>query len=126
RQVTAVLDAFLDGELPPEGVFEVEDHLATCEACAERERFETALRGSIKRAAAADARASAGFEARLAGALRAERERILEPKSAPPPSRPRRSAALPLLLAAAATFGFALFLNREGGTPSRAVEPAPA
>jgi len=126
RQVTALLDAFLDGELPAEGVFEVEDHLATCGACSERERFETALRSSIKRATAADALPSAGFEARLASALRAERERILEPKSAPPPSRPRRTAVLPLFLAAAMTLGFVLFLNRHVGTTSPMVEPAPA
>jgi len=127
RQVTALLDAFLDGELPPEGVFEVEDHLATCGACAERERFETALRSSMKRATAADARPSAGFEARLAGALRAERERILEPRSLPQPSRSRRSAMLPLLLAAATTFGLVVVVNhRVGTTSSPAVEPAPA
>jgi anti-sigma factor RsiW len=122
-----MMDAFLDGELPAEGVFEVEDHLATCGACAERERFETALRGSMKRATALDARPSAGFEARLAGALRAERERILAPKSVLPPSRSRRSAALPLVLAAAATFASVLIVNRRMGTTSSpSMEPAPA
>lgn len=125
RQVTALMDAFLDGELPAEGVFEVEDHLATCDACAERERFEMALRGSMKRVTAADALPSAGFEARVAGALRAERERILEPRSAPPPSRSRRTAMLPLFLAAATTFCFVAFLNRHVGMTSPAV-PAPA
>ena len=113
RQVVALLDGFLDGELPPEEVFEVEEHLSTCNACAERERFEAALRGSVKRATMAEALPSAGFEARLAGALRAERERILEQKSVPPPSRARRTAALPLLLAAAATFGFVTWLNQR-------------
>jgi len=114
----ALLDAFLDGELPPEEVFDVEQHLSTCDACTERERFETALRGSVKRSAIADAVPSAGFEGRLAGALRAERERILELKSVAPPSRPRRTAVLPLLLAAAATFGFVTWLNRHvGGDP---------
>src|SRR5258706_14871338 len=111
RQVSALIDAFLDGELPPEDVFHVEEHLSSCEACAERERFESAVRGSMKRAVAAAASRWGGLEARLAGALRAERERILEQRSAPPPSRSRRTAALPLLLAAAATFGFVVWLN---------------
>jgi anti-sigma factor (TIGR02949 family) len=124
RQVVALLDAFLDGELPPEEVFDVEQHLSTCDACTERERFETALRGSVKRSAIADAVPSAGFEGRLAGALRAERERILELKSVAPPSRPRRTAVLPLLLAAAATFGFVTWLNRHvGGDPVLVAEP---
>jgi anti-sigma factor RsiW len=120
RQVVALLDPFLDGELPPEDVFDVEQHLSTCGACTERARFEAALRGSVKRSAFADALPSAGFEGRLAGALRAERERILEQRSVPPPSRARRTAALPLLLAAAATFGFVMWLNRHVAT-----EPAP-
>ncbi|HEX3594616.1 MAG TPA: zf-HC2 domain-containing protein, partial [Polyangiaceae bacterium] len=128
RQVTALLDAFLDGELPPEGVFEVEEHLSTCGACEERERFESALRSSMKRVTLSAARPSAGFDARLAGALRAERERILEQKeAAAPPSRSRRTAMLPLLLAAATTFGFVLFLNRHFGTSSQfAAQPSPA
>lgn len=122
-----MLDAFLDGELPPEGVFEVEEHLATCGACAERERFESSLRASMKRATAADAVASAGFEARLAGALRAERERILEPKSAPPPSRSRRTAVLPVFLAAAATLATVFFVtHRMDLMSSSGVEPSPA
>jgi len=131
RQVTALLDAFLDGELPAEGVFDVEEHLSTCGACAERERFEVALRGSVKRVTFADAQPSAGFEGRLAGALRAERERILEQKSSLSPSRSRRSAMLPLLLAAATTLGFVLFLNGHvGGRSSmftaEPLEPSPA
>src|SRR5689334_2307927 len=111
RQVTTLLDAFLDGELSAEDVFDVEEHLSTCSACAERQRFESALRHSVKRAALEDAMPSAGFEARLAGALRAERERILdgEQKGAPSPSRSRRTAFLPLLLAAATTFGFVVW-----------------
>ena len=128
RQVVALLDGFLDGELPPEEVFDVEQHLSTCEACTERERFEAALRGSVKRTVMVDALPSAGFEARLAGALRAERERILEQKSVRPPSRARRTAALPLLLAAAATFGFVTWLNRHVGVEAAvpiAALPAP-
>ena len=118
RQTAALLEAFLDGELPPEEMFDVEQHLSTCEACAEREHFEAAFRGSLKHSVSADALPSAAFEGRLAGALRAERERILEQRSVPPPSRARRTAALPLLLAAAATFGFVAWLNRR-------IEPVP-
>jgi anti-sigma factor RsiW len=128
RQVSALIDPFLDGELPPEEVFDVEEHLSSCSTCAERERFERAVRGSVKRAVAFDAVPSGGFEARVAGALRAERERILEQRSAPPPSRSRRTAALPLLLAAAATFGLVAWLNghvasERERTPALAAAP---
>jgi anti-sigma factor (TIGR02949 family) len=122
REVVALLDAFLDGELPPEEVFDVEQHLSTCDTCAERERFESAVRGSLKRAAYAD-RPSVGFEARLAGALRAERERVLDFGNRPPEARQRRTAVLPLFLAAATTFGFVMWLNRHVGMEAVAMNP---
>jgi anti-sigma factor RsiW len=130
RQVTALLDAFLDGELQTEDVFDVEEHLSTCGACSERERFEVALRSSVKRATQFDAQPSAGFEGRLAGALRAERERILDLRehheASAAPSRSRRTAMLPLLLAAAATLGSVLFLNRHVGNDAMSTLPSPA
>ncbi len=126
RQVTTLLEAFLDGELPQEDVFDVEQHLAACDSCSERARFGSAVRTSIRRAAAADAAPSAGFEMRLAGALRAERERILGPRSVHPEARLRRTAALPMLLAAAATLTFVTWLNghfRIDGATSLVSEP---
>jgi len=112
RQVGVSIDTFLDGELPREQTLDVEQHLAGCDACTERVRFETALRTSLRHAVAADGLISPGFEARLSGALRAERERILEAApTAPTQSRFRRGAFVPLLLAAATTLSFVAWFN---------------
>jgi anti-sigma factor RsiW len=111
-----LLDAFLDGELPADQTLAIEEHLAACEECPERTRFGWALRTSVRRAAYADAEPSAGFESRLASALRAERERALEPVPSVPPVRKRRwTEFAPLALAAAATFTLATLLNGHLG-----------
>lgn len=119
RQITALLDTYRDGELPGGQTLEVEQHLAGCNACRERMRFGNALRASLRRTVQASAEISPAFETRLASALRAERERLLAaesaPMSAPPAAKARRTAVLPLALAAAATFMFvALGSHRLG------------
>jgi anti-sigma factor RsiW len=113
RRVTTWIDAFVDGELSAEETLEVEDHLDTCNVCVERVRFASALRTSVKRAVDADTAPSAGFEARLAGALRAERERILDEEPSEPMHqlRLRRTALVPMLLAAASTFSLVTWMN---------------
>lgn len=118
RQVAALLEAFLDGELPAEQTLTVEEHLVSCEDCLERSRFSSALKTSMRHAVAADATPSAGFEARLAGALRGERERLLQTQSLPPPAASRRfrwSSVVPLTLAAATTFSFVTWVNTRLG-----------
>lgn len=75
RSVSPLLEAFVDGELPTDRVLEIEQHLLDCGPCGERLRLANALRTSIQRAAMADARPSAGFEARLRAAMAAEGER---------------------------------------------------
>ncbi|MCC6213364.1 MAG: zf-HC2 domain-containing protein [Polyangiaceae bacterium] len=74
RQLAPWVEVLVDGELPCDKVLEVEQHLATCEACRERARFDQALRLSVQRVARA-AEPGAGFEERLAAALSAERVR---------------------------------------------------
>jgi anti-sigma factor RsiW len=128
RQISALLDAFLDGELQPEQVLSVEEHTVECEECRERARFGTALRASMRHALHADAAPSAGFEARLTSALRAERERALEAEP-PPRRRFRLSAAIPFALAAATTFSFVTWVNTRinvGGSlaAQHAADPA--
>jgi anti-sigma factor RsiW len=104
-----LLDAFLDGELQPEQVLGVEEHLGGCDECRERARFSTALRTSMRHALHNDATPSTGFENRLVSALRAERERALEAE--PARRRFRLNAAIPLALAAATTFSFVTWVN---------------
>jgi anti-sigma factor RsiW len=130
QQVSSLIDAFVDGELSDEESLGVEQHVAVCDACSERTHFTSALRRSVRHAAVAGAQPSEGFEARLAGALRAERERILAPEtSAQPPVMRRRTALLPLLLTAAATFSVVTWLgghfHADGPSPVVGTGPAP-
>src|SRR5262245_51584433 len=115
RRVATLTDAFLDGELPPDQMLEVEDHLGACESCRERTRFDANLQQSVHDAAMLDAAPSRDFDARLAGALRAERERLLENESLRPASARRKwTAIVPLALASAATLSFvSLFISRQ-------------
>lgn len=112
RRVATLTDAFLDGELPPEQILEVENHLEVCEACRERTLFGETLQLGVREAVVRDATPSGDFENRLAAALRAERERLL---AADPPRtfvpRPRWSIALPLAAAAAATLLVLTMIN---------------
>jgi anti-sigma factor RsiW len=82
------------------------------------------VQSAVTRAAAP----SRDFEARLAGALRAERERLLKPDSLRPASARRKwTATVPLALASAATLAFVGWLNarvrNEGRSDVTASEP---
>jgi len=128
RRVATLTDAFLDGELPPDQMLEVEDHLGMCESCRERARFDASLQQEVQDAAVRAAAPSRDFEARLASALRAERERILDNDSLRPASARRKwTATVPLALASAATLAFVGWLNtrmrNEGQKDVAASEP---
>ena len=75
RRVLPLLEAFADGELAPDKVLEVEQHLAECAVCAERVRFSSALHLSTRRVVHEAARPSPAFVERLQAALDAEYER---------------------------------------------------
>ena len=75
RRVLPLLEAFADGELAPDKVFEVEQHLAECAVCAERVRFSNALHLSTRRVVQEAALPSPAFIERLQAALDAEHER---------------------------------------------------
>jgi anti-sigma factor RsiW len=118
RQTATRLDAFMDGELPTEHTLEVEEHLASCAACRERSEFENALRGSLRRVVRAESASSDGFEARLAAAMRAERERILSTPSVPPRPKRKGSVGVPLFLAAAAAVTLVIGLDKQNDSTS--------
>lgn len=128
RQVTALLDAFLDGELPADQTLSVEEHLSSCNTCGELLRLDSALRTSMKSAVRAASVPSVGFEERLNGALRAERERMLEARpSARPAANKRVAGAAWWLAMAAAVSGFAWILARpEPARSPVASAPRPA
>ncbi|MFZ5890926.1 MAG: anti-sigma factor family protein [Myxococcota bacterium] len=80
RGFVPLLEPFVDGELQPEKVVEVEQHLEECSRCVERVRLGRAVRISLRRAVRPSSEPSAAFRARLVSAMAAtqERERMLE------------------------------------------------
>lgn len=91
RRTLALVDAYVDGELPPEDVLEVESRLEEDdELVRERVRFTAALKASVKEAFDAPVAASAGFEERLLAALAAERAQASD-AAVPARSAPRRT-----------------------------------
>lgn len=119
RQVSALLDTFVDGELPQDQTLAVEEHLASCDACNERLEFDGAFRASMKSAVHASAVPSVGLDGRLSAALRAERERLLSDAPTEVPSGKLRKPWVPMLLVAAMALSILVFLtvhpDRESG-----------
>ncbi|WP_394844525.1 zf-HC2 domain-containing protein [Pendulispora brunnea] len=72
-QFSHLLGAYIDGELEPSRVLEVDEHVASCETCRERVQLDHAVRGSLKRIVKASA--PEGLRSRVALAMAAERER---------------------------------------------------
>ena len=67
------LDAYIDGELEPAQLLEVESHVSECAGCRERVDLDRATRASLKRAV--KARTSEDFRARALAAMTAEKAR---------------------------------------------------
>jgi anti-sigma factor RsiW len=78
RSAAPFLEAFRDGELAPERVLEVEQHLSECAHCVERVRFSEAVRQSLRSQTRTSAPVSEAFQARVAAALEAARQREWE------------------------------------------------
>lgn len=104
RSIAPLLETFRDGELGPERVIEVEQHLTECAHCVERVRFSEALRVSVRRQSRSSAPVTASFQSRVAAALDAAREREFEQQALSTHGRPRFMDARKLgALAMAAT-----------------------
>lgn len=67
----ALLGPFLDGELDAASNVEVDEHLAACSGCRERQAFQRALKGSVKRACSQ--KCPDGLRARIQAAFAEER-----------------------------------------------------
>jgi anti-sigma factor RsiW len=78
RSAAPFLEAFRDGELAPERVLEVEQHLSECAHCVERVRFSEAMRQSLRSQTRTSAPVTDSFQARVAAALEAARQREWE------------------------------------------------
>jgi len=68
-----LLGAYVDGELEPSHVLEVDEHVAGCETCRERVQLDHAVRGSLKRTVKVVA--PEGLRSRVAAAMAAEHTR---------------------------------------------------
>lgn len=78
RNLIPFLEPFVDGELQPERVIEVEQHLNGCASCVERVRLSQALRASVKRTVRVNSEPTDAFRARLAAAIEAAHQRELD------------------------------------------------
>jgi anti-sigma factor RsiW len=67
---TAVIETYLDGELPPERMLEVQTHVDTCVVCAEIVELERSLRQSMRQVSYEEGLVSDAFRARIQDALR--------------------------------------------------------
>lgn len=114
------IEPYVDGELSPDRVLEVESHSESCPSCAETIRFEHALRSSLKsvvQTAAPEPSAALMGRLRRAGAI--ERQRMAAAsrasRSLPAGSLSWR-AVLPLSAAAAAVLVFGSLRSEPAGT----------
>jgi anti-sigma factor RsiW len=78
REVASLLEPYTDGELLPERVVEVEQHIENCEHCTERVKLDRSIRLSVRKAVYEAAPPSTMFLSRLGAALEAERQRDVE------------------------------------------------
>ncbi|HEY2510613.1 MAG TPA: zf-HC2 domain-containing protein, partial [Polyangiaceae bacterium] len=105
RDCVRMLDAYLDGELEPAQLLDIEGHVAECGACRERVELDRATRASLKRTTKAQAKAPDGLRARALAAMQAEKARGEARAPAAASSGPWRSF-VPLASAAALALAF--------------------
>jgi len=73
RDRARMLGSYLDGELEPAKLIDIDEHVAGCETCREEVQLLRAMRGSLKRVVRMPA--PAGFRDRIGNAMAAERTR---------------------------------------------------
>ena len=127
RTTVPLLEPFADGELSPERVLEVEQHLAECRLCVERVRLGKAMRNSLRQVTRSNAEPSELFRQRLSAALEATRQREWDAQVEA--NRQERQRMLPwrtiLPIAAAATFMLVRTATIRPEAESKARHPHP-
>jgi anti-sigma factor RsiW len=108
RHILPLLDSYADGELVPDKMLEVEQHLSDCADCLARVRLTAAIMISTREVARQTAPVSPAFQARMVQTLVAERERAAErtAERMRPTALPWRSI-FPIAAAAAITLVWA-------------------
>ncbi|HMJ51623.1 MAG TPA: zf-HC2 domain-containing protein [Polyangiaceae bacterium] len=71
RTVACLVETYLDDELEPSQLLEVEKHTTTCTTCRERIQLDRAIRMGVRRSV--DTKASVSFRARVTHSMTAER-----------------------------------------------------
>ena len=71
RTVACLIETYLDDELEPSQLLEVEKHTTTCTTCRERIQLDRAIRMGVRRVVTT--KASAGLRARVAHSMTAQR-----------------------------------------------------
>jgi anti-sigma factor RsiW len=122
HEVTSLLEPYSDGELQPDKIMEVEQHIEGCSRCAARVALDTSLKRSVQRVVRESAPVTPAFMARLGAALEAEREREAELIESGPPPRmlPWRTTAS---LAAAAALVLVWGATQKDGPGESAQKP---
>lgn len=120
RYYLPLLETYADGELSPDKVVEVQQHIVDCPTCSERVRFSAALSSSIRNSVSGSVVPTASFEARVRAALAAERERDAGASEIRSKMLSWR-AILPVAAAAAAVLVWAAQVNDS--TASRSMGP---
>lgn len=82
RSLARAIDTYLDGELEPSLVIEVETHLSRCGSCRERVVLQRSVRQSVRKSCGM--KASDAFRARIQAAMAQERKGA--PQTSPQPS----------------------------------------
>jgi anti-sigma factor RsiW len=118
RTIRRCVESYLDGELEPSLVLEVEQHSEECATCRERIVLDRAIRAGVRRNVVG-AKASDGFRDRVRASMSAEREQ--GERAAQLPSASARTQWLLAAAAVAAVFYMQHRNSREseqaGSTP---------
>jgi anti-sigma factor (TIGR02949 family) len=109
RTIGRCVESYLDGELGPSQVLEVEQHTEECATCRERIVLDRAIRAGVRRTVAG-APPSASLRSRVVTSMRAEREKN-ERWAQPAPLSGRSTLLLAAAAAAAAVY---VFQQRDG------------
>lgn len=127
------MEPYIDGELDPDHVMDIEAHVLDCAPCSEHVATARATRQSLRRCAVA--KASTALRARVCAGIAAERERLASARSEGARAAEESEAGPRLIrlryavaLAAAAGIVFAMGMTRlrgPGTAPSAAAHAPP-
>jgi mycothiol system anti-sigma-R factor len=120
RDTIRAIDAYVDGELAPSHVLDVEQHVAECSACLERVELARAMKRAV-RGESLSMGAPASLRARIA--ISAASERAAEAEDARPSRAPSWRSALPWAAAAAVAIAVGGGVHAIGGQRGTAAAP---